>query len=176
MALACCQQHGISAAEAYLLERQGDIPAALAIFISEINKANRLLTAAVKSGRITLPRTAPRSAPCCSWRICQQCQEPVHLPCLRCITPCLKLIRSSGVCKRCSGLKTARQNADRMCCRLGNCKDVPGACSRDGLEFCPTSDGSHLLFDCSCCANIVDSTLMLGLEAALMHACQLCSA
>ena len=59
-ALACCQQHGISAAEAYLLERQGDIPAALAIFISEINKANAQLHAAVKSGRTTLPRTAPR--------------------------------------------------------------------------------------------------------------------
>ncbi|KAK9839358.1 hypothetical protein WJX84_012353 [Apatococcus fuscideae] len=62
MALACCQQHGIPAAEAYLLERQGDIPAALAIFISEINKANMLLTTAVKSGRVTLPRTAPREA------------------------------------------------------------------------------------------------------------------
>ncbi len=61
-ALACCQEHGIVAAEAYLLERQGDILAALAIYISEIKRANTSLAMAVKSGKVTLPRTAPRQA------------------------------------------------------------------------------------------------------------------
>lgn len=47
-----CQQFGVLEAQAYLLERLGDIPAALDIYVQQLEQAARALVDAVLSGRV----------------------------------------------------------------------------------------------------------------------------
>ena len=56
--LPLCQQYGVHDAEAYLLERLGDIPAALHLYTSAVRTCNTALVEAVQRGALQLPRPA----------------------------------------------------------------------------------------------------------------------
>lgn len=57
--LPLCQQHGVHDAEAYLLERLGDIPAALCLYTTAVRTCNSALVEAVQGGAMPLLRPAP---------------------------------------------------------------------------------------------------------------------
>ena len=56
--LPLCQQHGVHDAQAYLLERLGDIPAALHLYTTAARTCNTALVEAVQGGALQLPRPA----------------------------------------------------------------------------------------------------------------------
>ena len=56
--LPLCQQHGVHDAEAHLLERLGDVPAALRLYTTAVRTCNTALVEAVQNGALQLPRPA----------------------------------------------------------------------------------------------------------------------
>ena len=51
-----CQRYGVRDAEGFLLERLGDVSAAVKLYTASLAEANRQLVTAVMAGRIILPR------------------------------------------------------------------------------------------------------------------------
>lgn len=56
--LHCCRRFEVSAAQAYLLERLGDIAAAIKLYVEDIQRCNAALIQAVLQGEVHLPNLA----------------------------------------------------------------------------------------------------------------------
>ena len=59
-----CQQFEVNKAQAYLLERLGDIAAAIKLYVQDIERCNAALLQAVLQGHVHLPNVTTASGRC----------------------------------------------------------------------------------------------------------------
>ena len=74
-----CQQYGVRDAQAYLLERLGDIAAAIKLYVQDIERCNAALIQAVLQGDVHLPNVTTASG-----RSAQPSQHAVLSPHMQC--------------------------------------------------------------------------------------------
>ena len=70
-----CQQFEVNDAQAYLLERLGDIAAAIKLYVQDIERCNAALIQAVLLGDVHLPNVTSASG-----RYAHACQHAVPSP------------------------------------------------------------------------------------------------
>ena len=59
--LPACQRWQVNDAQAYLLERLGDVAAAIQLYVRDIEACNQALVAAVLQGQVLLPNVSTPS-------------------------------------------------------------------------------------------------------------------
>lgn len=67
-----CQQFEVNDAQAYLLERLGDIAAAIKLYVQDIQRCNAALIQALLQGHVHLPNVMTASGRCA--QACQECK------------------------------------------------------------------------------------------------------
>ena len=74
-----CQQFEVNDAQAYLLERLGDIAAAIKLYVQDIQRCNAALIQALLQGHVHLPNVMTTSGRCA--QACHQCLQRFDYRC-----------------------------------------------------------------------------------------------
>ena len=60
----CCHRYAVNDAQAYLLERLGDIAAAIKLYVHDIEQCNAALIQSILQGDVQLPNVTTASGRC----------------------------------------------------------------------------------------------------------------
>lgn len=116
--LPSCQRCEVNDAHAYLLERLGDIAAAIKLYVHDIERCNSALIQGVLQGDVLLPSVTSASGRYAVsthlrlYRKCAQSQHaayPIHACCTRTLTICLKAIGPVSSSMSCEVLGETQQ-------------------------------------------------------------------